>query len=323
MVTFHPLHGHRIGCQWQRFPNRPIDGIKPFCRVINKRATEEAKETIHCGAPVSKQCCLENGASLCSSGHTKHWQAYCETVGWYYQLSSCANIRCDEIPELTFEQRTQIDHTNIEEILGLPSDAQYNHISDTLRTAVDARLRAENDDYQDEEDLEDESQETGDLENEVLEVEEIENEESEVVEILTPKKRKIDDEELLAPVDGISRSLIPESPPPKKLKPIPALEKAPLSLETDSSFDETVEPSSSFAELSREVEHLYLDFKWRTSKDPNENRDELLILLSKKQRLLEVLKDNLQASHLISILKRSIANDEKEMEKIDKSLISL
>ena len=48
--------------------------------------------------------------------------------GHDFQLSSCANIRCDEI-NLSLKERNKIHQFNIEEILGLPSDDKFNHVS--------------------------------------------------------------------------------------------------------------------------------------------------------------------------------------------------
>ncbi|SIP85924.1 Hypothetical protein PACV_209 [Pacmanvirus A23] len=118
-------NGHLIGkCAFRQHPNRGVNGRRFGCPNITKDA-------VTCGCHISKQACW---TKLCAGGRVSHWWNYCNShiPRWYSELSACANERADEL-KLPFEERILITNLNIEEILGLPSDEEYNHISDSLR----------------------------------------------------------------------------------------------------------------------------------------------------------------------------------------------
>lgn len=118
--------GHIIGCGFSQRPNR-------FNRC--RGATKNHRK---CLTPISRQsCCLNfEGGSLCKGGRESsdksHWHSYCEDKGWDTNLSVCANIKADEL-RLTEADRRMINQNNIEQLLGIPTEVKYNHISDRRR----------------------------------------------------------------------------------------------------------------------------------------------------------------------------------------------
>lgn len=146
-------NGHIIKkCEFRQHPNRGVNGKRFGCPNITTGA-------ITCGSHISKQACW---TKLCAGGKVSHWWNYCNShlPRWYSELSACANKRADEL-KLPFEERILITNLNIEDILGLPSDEEYNHVSDSLRERTDAKGDSDgSDEYSESESDEKDSEES-------------------------------------------------------------------------------------------------------------------------------------------------------------------
>lgn len=135
-----PLTGHFLDCDYRKVINRAVGGIKPYC---SNYVHDENGAHVPCSGTLSKQACLINGKGLCSSSG-RHWQKYCEGNDWCSDLSRCAN-RLADLMGLSLRDRSMIDQNDINNVLGLPSDKEYNHISDLLRKVVDENNSDEDD----------------------------------------------------------------------------------------------------------------------------------------------------------------------------------
>lgn len=121
--------GHLNECGSRNYPiNRVVNGVKPYCYSIVKTANGT---TQCCGSLVSKQSCLVDGKGFCSNP-ADHWGLLCSSNGWNREISRCANLIADQL-NLDPKIRNSINQDNIEDILGIPSNRIYNHISDKVR----------------------------------------------------------------------------------------------------------------------------------------------------------------------------------------------
>lgn len=148
------ITGHLATCDFHTHINRPVNGVKPHCCHVNYWLDEQTGRQEYCGTVLSKQACLLEGMGWCT-GKIDHWGQECEWQGWEKHLSRCANIICDWLgipsvaPDGIFD-RSDINQYNIEEVLGIPADPMYNHISDARRRVNDDDTEdTDDEDYED------------------------------------------------------------------------------------------------------------------------------------------------------------------------------
>lgn len=128
-MYFDARTGHLLACNFKKVPNRGHNYVRPGCHGYNKNGAT-------CGSQLSKQSCgSETNHHYCNSVN-RHWRSFCEDRDWDMHLSYCANVKCDEIG-LDLEERENINQYNIQEILDLPNNYEFNHVSDARRKAVD------------------------------------------------------------------------------------------------------------------------------------------------------------------------------------------
>lgn len=114
---FDSITGHKHDCDYQKTPNKPINGIGPICSGKNKK----------CGLPISPQSCLNIIDGVPIGKCRKHWKKTCKKSNWNHTLSKCANKKCD-LKEINLECRYKINKLNIKKELNLPNQNKYNHI---------------------------------------------------------------------------------------------------------------------------------------------------------------------------------------------------
>uniref|UniRef100_A0A6C0C6U9 Uncharacterized protein n=1 Tax=viral metagenome TaxID=1070528 RepID=A0A6C0C6U9_9ZZZZ len=90
---------------------------------------------------LSLQSCNYGKGAYCATHHRRNVKAIHSP-----ELSVCANIRCDEL-NLNRQERDKIHQYNIVEILGLPGDKEYNHISMSRRKRFNWNVIPEIDKY--------------------------------------------------------------------------------------------------------------------------------------------------------------------------------
>lgn len=100
---------------------------KGYCTYITEKNEE-------CGSYASKQfCVMKNDSEVLCSMH--YFKIYCEPTEWDYELSRCANLRCDEL-DIGEKARSKINQKNICKILNMDNDS--HHISDARIKKVKA-----------------------------------------------------------------------------------------------------------------------------------------------------------------------------------------
>lgn len=96
----------------------PINTIHSKCAGVTQRGKT-------CNGKLCEMGCPYQGSDGESLGFcTTHWNEYCYSMGWYLNLSRCANMVCDQ-KGLTLEQRYEIYSKNICQILGFPQNNKH------------------------------------------------------------------------------------------------------------------------------------------------------------------------------------------------------
>jgi len=123
--------GHLPGCQSSRIPN----SLRPKCPAVVK-----SRPGGKCGAQATKQACIFSSDDELISRCWAHWKPYCDDIGFDSDLSRCANTVCLRMGISS----KRINHLNIQDLLGLPGDKKYNHVSKRRRREAEAELAAKN-----------------------------------------------------------------------------------------------------------------------------------------------------------------------------------
>jgi len=126
--------------------------LKPSCSFTKKNGEI-------CGSLISQRSCphMENDVfvGLCF----KHYDVSCKKRKWYYNLSDCANKKCDELG--IKESRKLITNNNIEKKIGLPKNGNHCFKS-TLKKSKFVVDSDEESDEDSDEDSDEESDEESD-----------------------------------------------------------------------------------------------------------------------------------------------------------------
>lgn len=169
-LNINRITGHLEDCEFAEHPNRVVEGRKAYC-------FHELKDGQFCGGQISKQSCLMLGKGFCA-GAADHWGKLCKKYGWNRELSRCANIIADSL-KIPKELRSSINQNNIQLILGIPNNKEYNHISDRVRREVEESEDLERMEEEDSEEEENEEEEDDWIEQDIESGEDEENYESE------------------------------------------------------------------------------------------------------------------------------------------------
>lgn len=126
------MSGHTCNFDTRGPPNRPHNGSRNACAGYNESGDQ-------CGLQITSISCIysEKTSNYCD----KHYKKIrCYKYVWDHDLSACANKKADELG-FNIDEKGQINHTNIYDILGLSGDKLYHHISGSRRRAYDEYLR--------------------------------------------------------------------------------------------------------------------------------------------------------------------------------------
>lgn len=125
-VVIDSVTGHLATCKFRGHVNRAYNGIKPHCNHVLKCSTRD--NIVYCGGNCSNQACIDNDGMGRCVGRNDHWGKECKENGWDKNLSKCANIICDNLA-ISLDERKGINQHTISDLLGVPADRKFNHVS--------------------------------------------------------------------------------------------------------------------------------------------------------------------------------------------------